>query len=278
MSLTLIMSLALVAGQDEIPPECRYDAAGRVNYQACADATEPGMVLHSLSLMNLGSIAAMEGDNARAAARYDEASASGGSLHSDSVFHSLRAHVYDHVGRTDEALADARYAAGQLLRNEGHQVGEHALNPDPETALSNILPILYRAGDPDFGPAMAAYLAIPANDWFALGNRAVTLLDLEQYEAALETNTRAMASGPEHPVLLNSQCYILTLLGRASEGLAFCERAAGLAPDVAAVRHSYASALAGVGRCQEAETQLAEARRLDPVSPIYQEALTCTSA
>ncbi len=95
MSLTLIMSLALVAGQDEIPPECRYDAAGRVNYQACADATEPGMVLHSLSLMNLGSIAAMEGDNARAAARYDEASASGGSLHSDSVFHSLRAHVYE---------------------------------------------------------------------------------------------------------------------------------------------------------------------------------------
>ena len=49
------------------------------------------------------------------------------------------------------------------------------------------------------------------------------------------------------------------------------------APDVGAVRHSLAAALAGAGRCDEAEAALAEARRLEPATVLYQQPIACTA-
>ncbi len=270
--------VALLSGQ-EPPPECRFDARGVGDYQACADVTEPGTPFHNLALINLASIATLEGDYVRAIQIYDAVDLGPGrTFESDSAFHALRAHAFERVGRLEEAAADARLSAAILAGGGPAAVPEPQRNPDPDLAYSYILPILARAGDPAFETALAAYLALPANDWFSLGNRAVVLMDLERFEEALATNERALALQPEHPAIQNSQCYILTRLGRAAEGLLHCERAVEMMPAVAPIRHSYASALAGVGRCQEAEAELAEARRLDPASLIYQEALACTPA
>ena len=278
MFAPLALVFALLAGQDQ-PPECRFDERGLGDYQACADATEPGTPFHNLALINLASIATREGDYERAVAIHDSVTFGPNfTFTSDSAFHALRAHAYEQVGRLDEAAADARLAAEILTGGGPSEIPEAQRNPDPELVLVYILPILARAEDPAFEPALATYMAMPASDWFTLGNRAVVLLELGRLEEALAVNERALALQPQHPAIQNSQCYILTLLGRASEGLPHCQRAVELAPDVAPVRHSIATALAATGQCQEAEAQLAEARRLDPASVGYREPIPCSPA
>jgi predicted Zn-dependent protease len=64
-------------------------------------------------------------------------------------------------------------------------------------------------------------------------------------------------------------------MNRASEALPQCKTAVDLAPEHAALRDSYADALAALGRCKEAQSELATARRLDPAATIYQRTLIC---
>lgn len=277
MLTTLFAVLALVAAQDGPPHECQADARGLVDYQVCANATEPGTPFHNLALINLASIATLDGDFVRAVEIYDSVDfGPNRRIESDSVFHALRAHAFERVGRLEEALADAQLAASILAGGGPTQIPEIQRNPDPELAYVHLLPVLGRAGDATLESALAAYLALPADDFFTLGNRAVVLMELGQLDAALATNERAMALQPHHPAIQNSQCYILTLMGRAAEGLSYCERAIELAPTVAPIRHSYASALAATGQCQEAEIQLAEARQLEPATVLYREPINCS--
>ena len=49
-------------------------------------------------------------------------------------------------------------------------------------------------------------------------------------------------------------------------------------PDEPAFRHSYATALALVGRCAEAEAEMTTARRLDPAAVSFREPLACPAA
>ena len=103
------------------------------------------------------------------------------------------------------------------------------------------------------------------------------LEQLGDLEGALEASLVAVKAEPAHPGYLNNHCYILVRAGRPAEGLPYCEKAVQGAPAIAAVRHSLAAALAGVGRCEEAEDALAAAQRLDPATVLYQQRIACTA-
>lgn len=262
--------------QDVPPPRaCQWSATAPIDYQACADATEPGTPWHSLAQINLGSQAAMSGDNEAAVAHYDAARIPGHEMTSDSVFHGLRGRAYDLVGRTEEGLDDARTAA-RLLSGEVTVPGENA-NPAPDFAYALILPLLYKGEDPLFGPALAAYLDLPVDQPDQIAMRAGVLTEIGQYAEARAASDRALAVLPDDPYVMNTHCYLLSLTGHAAEGVPYCEAAAVLLPDFGPVRHSLATALAGAGRCEESAAALAEARRLEPSSVLYRQAIPCTA-
>lgn len=279
----LCCSAAPAVAQTEPPPQCRYNAAGQVDYQACLDASEPGSPWQILSLINLGTQAYQNTDFARAVGYYDRAQPRDGTLmYSDAGFHANYAATLSQVGRDEEALVQAR-AALALLQNESTLPEEvrrrfGTIPVDREMVYAAIVGILHKAQDPHAAEVMRTYLALPAQDWVSWANRAAVMLEIDNYPAALEANERALQLESAHPAVQNNQCYILVKLDRAGEALPFCERARAGAPDVAAVRHSVASAYAALGRCADAEREMAEARRRDPVSPEYRAPLPCTPA
>lgn len=283
--LVMICGLAAPAAAqtDEPPPQCRYDAEGRIDYQACLDATSPGSPWHSLSLINLGTQAYQNADFARAVAYYDRAQPSDGSLmYSDAAYHANYAATLGQVGRDADAIVQAR-AALALLQNASslpEEVRRHfgSVVVDRELVYAAILPVLHKANDPQTDEVMRAYMALPAQDWVSWANRAAVLLEIGDHQAALEANERALQQERRHPAVLNNQCFILVQLDRAAEALPYCESARSAAPDIAAVRHSVASAYAALGRCAEADVEMAAARRLDPVTAEYAQPLTCRPA
>lgn len=257
-------------------PECRADAQGQIDLQACAEAAPRGSPERQLALINLGTQAVMAQDYAGAVRFYDEARPSkpGEKLFSDPSFHSFRAIAYDRVGRKAEALEDARTALTMLGDERWKAMGNAEAN-DPEIVLQGVLPILKRAGDRGYPAALATYRGLPARDWISHANRAGVLMELEDYPGAEAANAEAMRSEPNHPAILNNACYLLTKTGRAAEGLAFCVRAVETAPEIAAIHDSYATALAALGRCDQAEAELAKARQLDTASVEYRRKLDC---
>lgn len=282
--IELALYLALVGGSPQVqevppPPACR-GAFETIDWQACADASGQGTPGYAFAMINLGTQAYVEGDYAAALRFYDKAAPAGHAISSDVIFHTFRADTYQHAGREAEAVADARRAWLMLI-------DDPSVGGDPQDRLPiddqlrfevlvRILPIL-KAGDPaTFEPARAMFVSLPVQGWEALSNRAAVLEQLGEYEAALVDSKRAVDLQPDEPGALNNHCYTLVSAGQAERGLPFCERAVDLAPDIAPIRHSYASALAAMGRCADAERQLAEARRLEPNGAIYREPLTCT--
>lgn len=283
MALAVALSAPTVGAPQRAAPDlCRPDARGRVDFQACADAAIPGSAERSLALINLATQAFLAGDYAKAVRLYDEALPPGGRrIYSDATFHAYRAAAYDHVGRTAEALDNARTSLA-IMRHEKLEgmpdlPAEATRNTDPEALLPHILPILKRGGDPGYAAALVQYRALPATDWISYSNRAAALNELGDVPGALAANREALKLAPDHPGPLNNACYILAGAGRAAEGLPFCERAVKAAPGVAAVHDSYATALSALGRCKDAEAELALARKLDPSSVDYQRALACVA-
>ncbi len=273
---------AAVAQSDQPPPACRYNAAGQLDYQACLDASAPGTPWHMLSLINLGTQAYQRADFASAVSFYDRAQPNDGTLmYSDAGYHANYAATLSQVGRDADALVQAR-AALALIDNAPSLPAEvrrraAGVPVDRELVYAAIVPVLHHARDPQADAAMRAYMALPAQDWVSWANRAAVFLEIGDYATALEANGRALQLERRHPAVLNNQCYILVQLARAGEALPFCEGARAAAPEVAAVRHSAASAYTALGRCAEAEAEIAAARRLDPVSPEYAQPLTCTA-
>jgi tetratricopeptide (TPR) repeat protein len=274
VSLLSAMVAALLCGCSPAKAQteaCLPRANGQVDYQACADAAPKGSPQRTLALINLGTQAYARQDFANAARLYDEAQPPNGqSLFSDAAFHAYRADTYSHLGRKAEALREARAA----LKILGGKIAI-ARPIDPEIVYERIIPILKDAGDPDFAPTLAAYKALPARDWMGYANRAAVLGKIGDYSGALAANAEAMKLQPSHPAVLNTACYFLAKSGRPAEALPYCERAATAAPDVAPIHDSYAVALAGLGRCVEAEARRATARRLDPSSAEYRTPLAC---
>jgi len=257
------------------PSACRANDGEQVDFQACADLAKRGSPERALALINLGTQAFLKQDYQTAVRFYDEAAPrDGGKLFSDASFHAFRASAYDRVGRNAEAISDARVAVG-LMRAHGFKASEAN---DPEALFPYILPILKRSKDVDYAPALSVYQALPVRDWISHANRASVLIELEDFAGAAVSNDAALRLEPGHPAVLNNACYLATRSGRPADGLPFCERAIAAAPEVAAVQHSYAATLAGLGRCREADERLAQARRLDPVSLTYQQPLACASS
>ncbi len=284
MMIELAFVLALAAGPPQVqeappPPACR-GAFETIDWQACADAAGQGTPGYGLAMINLGTQAYIEGDYAAALRFYDKAVLPGQAIASDVVFHTFRADTYQHAGREAEALADARLA-WMMLIDDPSAPGDpqDRLPVDDELrfeVLLRILPIL-KTGDPaSFEPARAMFIGLPADSPESLANRAGVLEQLGEYDAALVDSKRAVDLQPDGPGPLNNHCYTLIQAGQAEAGLPFCERAVALAPGIAPIRHSYAAALAAMGRCGDAERQLAEARRLDPSGALYREPLPCT--
>lgn len=274
------LSGAAIAQQDEPPPACRANVGAQINYQACLQAASPGSPWERLALINLGTQALNGGNYAQAVGYYDRAQPGDGSLlFSDAQYHANYAMTLDQVGRTADALTQARTALAVLRgvpdasAEVQRTIASHPV--DREQVYAFILPVLHKANDPQMPNILREYLALPAQDWVSWANRAAVLLEVGDYAAALEANGRALQLERAHPAVQNNQCYILVKLERAREALPYCEAARAGAPDVAAVRHSVASAYAALGRCADAERELAEARRRDAS---YHEPLACTPA
>lgn len=286
---SLIAALSLIAAsaapafaQDEQPPpQCRYNAAGQVDYEACLAAAPPGSPWASLSLMNLATIAYRNADFATAVRYYDRAQPSDGTtMYSDAAYHAYYAATLYQVGRPDEAIVQARRSL--MMLGNSPELPDAArrfatVNVNPEDVYTSIIPVLHAANDPQTQSVLSAYMALPARDWVSWGNRAAVMLEIGDLEGALRANGEALRLS-QHPGVLNNQCYILVQLNRAQEALPYCLNAQSAAPDIAAIRHSVASAYAALGRCREAETALAEARRLDPVTLEYQQPVVCRAS
>lgn len=267
------------------PPACQLDHTGNVDFEACAGAAAPGSPARRLSLINLGSQAYRRGDVAAAVRYYDEAEAGGQRVYADAEFHALRADAYRRVGRDEAALEDARLAYALVTHAPPPGLTPPdlwaklvAAPADRELVYALILPILKAGGDPHFSVALTTFNALPAADWISYANRAALLMELGDLPNALDMNAHALALNPDHPQVLNSQCYILALAHRGAEALPYCQKAVSTAPNVAAVHDSYAAALADAGQCTQADAERAQARRLDPVSVEYSKPLVCAPA
>lgn len=278
--LALITALSFAEPDMTVPPSCRLPL-DQINYRTCADAAPAGSAARSWALINLGRQAFIEGDMARAVRLYDEARpGEGQEIYSDPLFHAFRGAAYEHVGRSKEALADARTSWDIL---SGARIVDPQ-NPPPTEGeyrsfvLFFMLPILKAGGDPAFVPAFAAYQRIPADGVDSLIRRAALLEQLGDLPGALAASEKLMKLRPDEPEQQNNHCYTLVRAERAAEGLAYCEAAVASLPEIPQFRHSYASALAQLGRCDDAERQMAEARRLDPAGATYREPLPCQAA
>ena len=277
--IALAFALALIAAPQEIPAVCDPAPGVAPDWAACADALPEGSPEQRLARQNQATEAYLNRDYGAAEQLYD-AAAAGDVLFSDVFLHAFRADTYRQVGRDKEATADARMAWLILSGDPAHEAQRQLAPVDEEGRrflLSLVLPILKTGRDPAFEPAFAAFRALPVKDADGYGSLALVLEQLGDFDGALEASLVAVKAAPADPGYLNNHCYILVRAGRPAEGLPFCEKAVQGAPDVGAVRHSLAAALAGAGRCDEAEAALAEARRLEPATVLYQQPIACTA-
>lgn len=279
--LTVGTAQAQQQASDQLPEQCQRTATGGINWQACLDASPPNAPWRMLAEANLGTEAFRQGDYATAVRHYDAARPPAGQqLISDMAFHTFRGSAYWHVGRRQDALADADLVYRMIHRDPSLPAQAQDYFPEganPELAYVLMLPI-WQTGDQErFRTALAEFRVLPADDWRSYANRSAVLTQINDLPDALSMSERALSLAPTEPPVLNNHCYILVQLDRASEALPFCERAVAGAPGAAPVRDSMADVYAALGRCAEAERELAEARRLDPSFPGYQEPLRCTA-
>lgn len=267
--------------QETPPPEVCRTAHQTGAWQACLDALPPASPWRALPLINLGTDSFLREDYAAAVRYYDEAMPPGDQqMYSDITFHTFRGAAYWRVGRREEALRDADIVYRMLHRDPTlPTLAEQYIPPglDEEMIYVFILPVM-QGGDPQrFQTAATAFRALPATSWESLANRAAVLQEIGDLAGAREMSERALVAAPAHPAVLNNHCYIVLQQGHAAEAAPFCERAVAAAPNVAAVRHSLAEVYAALGRCTDGARELAEARRLDPVTVAYQRPLNCAA-
>jgi Flp pilus assembly protein TadD len=276
--IALALALALTAVPQEAPAACEPAAGVRPDWAACAQALPEGSPQQRMARLNQATEAYLNRDYGTAERLYDRIGDFG--PWATEVMHAFRADTLQQVGRDKEATADAR-VAWDLLATGPDTAPTAEEQPSLEErrrfVLTLVLPILKKARDPAFEAAFAAFRALPVKGAAAHSDLALVLEQLGDLEGALEASLVTVKAEPTNPGYLNNHCYILVRAGRPAEGLPFCEKAVQGAPDVAAVRHSLAAALAGTGRCAESEVALAEARRLDPATVLYQQPIACAA-
>jgi len=279
--IALALALFLTAAPQEIPAVCEPAPGVAPDWAACAEALPDGSPQQRLARLNQATEAYLNGDYGTAERLYDEAAAGDGEIYSDVWMHAFRGDTYQQVGRDKEAAADARLAWLILSDDPEQEAVREMSGPVDEDGrrflLSLILPILKKNRDSTFEEAFTAFRALPVKGVDGHSTLALVLEQLGDFEGALEASLVAVKAEPTHPGYLNNHCYILVRAGRPAEGLPYCEKAVQGAPDIAPIQHSLAAALAGIGRCSEAEAALAEARRLDPATVLYRQPIPCTA-
>ncbi|MBI2260663.1 MAG: hypothetical protein HYU62_03250 [Caulobacterales bacterium] len=277
--IALAFALALTAAPQEIPAVCDPAPGVAPDWAACAAALPEGSPEQRLARQNQATEAYLNRDYGAAERLYD-AAAGDDDAYSDVFLHAFRADTFRQVGRDKEATADARMAWLILSDDPAHEAQRQLTPVDEEGRrflLSLVLPILKTGRDPSFEAAFADFRALPVKDADGYGSLALVLEQLGDFDGALEASLVAVKAAPTNASYLNNHCYILVRAGRPAEGLPFCEKAVQAAPEIGAVRHSLAAALAGAGRCNEADAALAEARRLEPATALYQQAIACVA-
>lgn len=279
--IALALALSLISGPQEIPAVCEPAPGVAPDWAACAEALPEGSPQQRLARLNQATEAYLVADYGLAERLYDEASAGGQAVHSDVWLHAFRGDTYQQVGRDKEAVTDARTAWLILSDDPAWEAPRRMSGPVDEEGrrflLSLILPILKKGRDPSFDAAFASFRALPVKDADGYATLALVLEQLGDLDGALEASLAAIKGAPTNAGYLNNHCYILVRAGRPAEGLPFCEKAVQGAPDAAPIRHSLAAALAGAGRCPEAEAALDEARRLEPATVLYQQPIACSA-
>lgn len=278
--IALAVALFLTAAPQEVPAVCQPAPGVVPDWAACAEALPEGSPQQRLARLNQASEAYLARDYGAAERLYD-AAAGEETVWSDVWLHAFRGDTYQQVGRDKDAVADARTAWLILSDDPAWEAARRMSGPVDEDGrrylLSLILPILKKGRDPVFDEAFAAFRALPVKDVEGHATLALVLEQLGDFNGALEASLVAVKAEPANAGYLNNHCYILVRAGRPAEGLPYCEKAVQGAPDIAPIRHSLAAALAGAGRCAEAEAALAEARRLDPATVLYQQPIACTA-
>lgn len=278
--IALAVALFLTAAPQEVPAVCQPAPGVAPDWAACAEALPEGSPQQRLARLNQASEAYLARDYGAAERLYD-AAAGEETVWSDVWLHAFRGDTYQQVGRDKDAVADARTAWLILSDDPAWEAARRMSGPVDEDGrrylLSLILPILKKGRDPVFDEAFAAFRALPVKDVEGHATLALVLEQLGDFNGALEASLVAVKAEPANAGYLNNHCYILVRAGRPAEGLPYCEKAVQGAPDIAPIRHSLAAALAGAGRCAEAEAALAEARRLDPATVLYQQPIACTA-
>lgn len=210
--ISLLLALLTAAPQVQespVPPACV--GATFVSWEACAEAAEDGTAAYAFAMINLGTQAYVQGDRAEALRFYDKAGTNH-QVSSDVIFHAFRSDTYRYAGRLDEARADARVAWDYL--NDRLPAGTDPADARPLNdevrfiVLASILPAL-KDSDPAFGGARDMFVALPANDWVMLTQRANTLSLLGEHAAAVADSKRAVDLQPHEPMLQNNHCYTL---------------------------------------------------------------------
>ncbi|HYC68083.1 hypothetical protein [Brevundimonas sp.] len=277
IAFALLLTAAPMAGPQEVPAVCEPAIGVAPDWAACAQALPEGSPQQRFARVNQAAEAYLNRDYEAAEQLFDQAGAL--DPFSSDVLYAFRADTRQHVGRDKDATADAR-AAWLLLAGapevEGPEAEATAETERRRFLLSLILPILKTGRDPAFDEAFAAFRALPVKDVDGYATLAMVLEQLGDFDGALAASLMAVKAEPANFGYLNNHCYILVRAGRAAEGLPFCEKAVQGAPELAPLQHSLAAALAGAGRCAESGAALAEARRLEPATVLYQQPLACT--
>ena len=281
-ALALALAIAAIASSAaaqpaDLPAQCR-SVNGAIDWNACLEAAPADAPWRPLVLINLGTEALMRHDYANAVRYYDEASPPERQVYSDVTFHAFRSIAYWRVERNEEAQRDAQTALRMLRRDPSLPIPpQRSLPPGVEIDVSYafILPVLKDTGAEEFPSAMREFMALPATDWVSYANRSAVLLETGDLSEALQMSARALERAPNEAAVLNNHCYIHVRMNLADAALPYCERAVAAAPQIPEVRHSMASALALLGRCEDAQHELTEARRLDPASVEYQQPIAC---
>lgn len=282
--LPIIFAFAFIGNADAqepakqtMPEACKAQSGGMVDYKACFDSSEPKSGPWLWAAINLGTQAFVQNDFEGAAYYYDLSELDNSSTMSDIVLHAHRSYVFRRLGRLDDALNDARFAMNMIEANRFDLRGHPLDEPTKLYVLTHIVQSYYESGDEDYPKVLRIFLNTPATDEFDLANQAAVLTEVGEYEAAISLSEELVDAMPNSAGVQNNHCYLLSLTKKPAEALPFCERAVELAQENAAVRHSFASVLASLGRCQEAAIALQVAHTLEPSAVLYDQELTCTS-
>ena len=288
-SLILIKAIALAAcvtltaqlthAQNAVPDEClkavEQPSADSSLWKLCWEIAEPQSNPWYLATINLGTAALYEDDFEEAAKYYLLTVVPETRIDSDVVLHAHRASVFRRTGNLAKANYDAE-RAWDFVKNGKFGLGERGLSDsDQFYVLLHVLEALKVTDSLDFDAALKHFKALTISDVYDQANRVAVLSDVGDIEAAILESAVVLLALPNEPAVLNNHCDMLTRAGRGAEGLPFCEKAVAQNPDIAAIQHSLAMAMAAVGRCDEARAAMTKGATMQPSAVIFQEALSC---